>query len=365
MLPELRGLCNVGTVANMRQGRSLLFAALIAGVAVVSSPAAPAAGSHDLEELEVIVALNAAGDDKISVSDVSSDPTTGYTSLASDVAISMDQPSGSFRTSEDIDGGYVHPAAKLARPDPRGGLSYAVDTGELQVMAEDQGYEAVVFVVCTPQVRQLIDALLAPQEVPYGAPGSRCRGWYQEVDEPAIRATVHLRPDRDRYSSAVIRVAGAAAITFAVLGLGATLLRRGPLRHRSFVSWLLAVGSAVVVAPVGWMTVSIVLWLRGPPADPMLLGGGSDGEQVLRTLLPGLAFVIPALLPAAVLLSAARKPKPPPVPPAAAPAVPMWWPNEWWERWAAQAGAPPPSPPPPPPAPPGGTGWARPGGSGG
>jgi len=340
MLPERRRLCNVGTVAAMTRGRSLLLA-FVATVAIAAAPAAPAAASHDLLELEVIVALNAAGDDSISVGDLSNDSPASYLELASDVAVALDRPAGSFRTSSGLEGGHIHPDGKLATPDGRGGLSYTLDTGKLQLLAQQEGYEAVIVVVCTPPVRQVVDALVAPVGAPYGTPGNRCRGWYQEADAPPIRAVVQLLPDRDRYSSAMIRVVGAAAITFALLGLAATLLRRGPLPRRSTASWLLSIGSAVVLAPLGWATVSLILWLKGPPADPMLLGGGSDGEQVARTLLPGLAFLVPALLPAAVLLSAARTQGPPPKPPVAAgPPVPLWWPTAWWERWAAQGATP-------------------------
>ncbi len=352
MLPEPGRLCNVGTVGAMRRGRSLLVAWLVAAAAMASSTAVPAAASHQNDELEIIVALNAAGGDKISVLDIASAPDVNV-ELASEVAISLDRPAGSFRTSEDLEGGYIHPDRKLAQPDGRGGLSYALDTGKLQVLAQKEGYEAVIVVVCTPQVRQLVDALVAPQQAPSPPSGSRCRGWYQPVEAAPIRAVVQLLPDRGRYPWAVARVAGAAAIAFALLGLGATALRRGPLRHRSMASWLVALGAAGAVAPLGWAAVSMILWLRGPPADPMLLGGGTVGEQVARTLVPGLSFLVPALLPAVVLLSAKRKPPPPPAPAAPA-AAPTWWPTPWWGQWAAQGARPPgPAQPPAPGAPPG------------
>lgn len=365
----------------MGRGRTLLLASVVAAMATVTAPVAPVAASHELEELQVIVALNAAGGDKISVLDLAATPPDGYEALASEVAVSLDSPEGSFRTSEDFDGGYAHPDAKLAQPDDRGRLRWSLDTGKLQVLAQQEGYEAVIVVVCTPQVRQLVTALVAPQEAPFGSPGSRCRGWYQEVDDPSIRAVVELVPDRGRYPRAVLRVVGTAAIAFGVLGLAATLLRRGPLRRRSLASWLLSVGAALAVAPLGWTVTSVALWITGPAADPMLLGGGTDAEQVARTLLPGLAFLLPALLPAVILLSAARRPAPAPPGPvvAAGPPVPMWWPTSWWGHWAAsggpQAPATPPAPPPagPPPAgppalapPPGsGSGWVPPGAGGG
>ena len=351
MLPEHGPLRNVGTVAAMRRGWALLLASLVAAVVVSLSPT-PAAASHELDELEIIVALNAAGDDKISVVDITG-ASGRSVGLASDVALSLDRPAGSFRTSHGFEGGFIHPDAKLTQPDERGGLSYPLDTAKLQLLAQQEGYEAVIVVVCTPQVRQVVDALITPEEAPHATPGSRCRGWYQDVDAPPIRAVVQLLPDRDRYSSAMLKVAGATAITFALLGLGATALRRGPLRRRSTASWLLSLGALAVVAPIGWAAVSAILWLTGPPADPMLLGGGTDGEQVARTLVPGLAFLVPALLPAAVLLSTARKEVAPPAPAvAAAPAVPTWWPTWWWQHWAAQAPPPAPSPPLPPPVPP-------------
>jgi len=326
----------------MRWGRTLPFALLICAGAALALPAAPAAASHDIDELKITVALNAAGDDKISVADLNAEPDRGYLGLASDVAISLDRPPGSFRTSKDVDSGYVHPDAKLIQPDRSGGLSYAFDTAKLQLLAQKEGYGAVIIVVCTPRVHQVFKALVAPARAPFALPGSQCRGWYQEVDDPPIRAVVHLQPDRARYSSAVVRVVGGAAITLALLGLGATLLRRGPLPRRSLASWLLSVGAAVVVAGMGWSVVSVVLWIRGPAADAMLLGGGGRGEQVARTLLPGLVFVVPALLPAAILLSAARKEETPPVGAVpAGPPVPMWWPTVWWGQWAEQAASPP------------------------
>jgi len=184
-----------------------------------------------------------------------------------------------------------------------------------------------------------------------------------------VGAVVHLQPDRARYGWAMSRVAGTAGIAFAPLGRAATLLHRGPLRRRSPASWLLSIGAALPVAPVGWFAFSTILWVAGPPADPMLLGGGTVGEQVARTLLPGLALVVPALLLAAVLLSAARRQKPPPAPPAPA-ALPLevWWPAPWWQQWASQGGAAPvpASPPAPSPSPPSGSsGWTQPGAGGG
>ncbi|MEO5678066.1 MAG: hypothetical protein ABIS47_00170, partial [Acidimicrobiales bacterium] len=307
-------------------------------VALATVLAGPASANHDDKELEVVVALNAAGSDRISVRDATFD-STSFTTLASEVAIALGRPPGSFRASEDLRGGAIHPDAKLAQPDERGGLSYALDTGQLQVLGQRDGYDAIILVLCTPRVHQVVDALVAPQEAPYAKPGSRCRGWYQPIDEPAIRAVVQLLPDRQRYPGAVTTVAGAAAIAFGLLGLGATLLRRGPLKRRSLASWLLSLGAALVVFPAGWSAVSIALWVRGPAADPMLLGGGSDGEQVVRTLFPGLAFLLPALLPAVILLSAPRRPRPPPPAPGApaAPPLPTWWPVDWWRHWAGQA----------------------------
>ena len=366
MLPERRRFRNVSTVATMRRGRSLVVAWLAAAAALAVCRPVPAAASHQNDALEIVVALNAAGEDKISVLDLAG--TSDAHELASDVAISLDRPAGSFRTSTDLEGYlYIHPDAKLTQPDGRGGRQYALDTGNLQVLAQQEGFEGVIIVVCTPQVRQVIDALVAAEDAPYGTPGSRCRGWYQQVDDTPIRAVVHLLPDRGRYPWAMSRVGGTAAITFALLGLGATLLRRGPLRTRSLASWLLSIGAAVTVAGIGWATVSLVLWITGAPADPMLLGGGTVGEQVARTLLPGLAFLVPALLPAAILLSAPRRQQPPPPPAAlAGPQAATWWPTAWWERWASQGMAPPvPARPPPPPPHGGGPGWTPPGAGGG
>ncbi len=324
---------------NMSRARAALSFSLVAAVALIGLLAAPAAANHDDKELEVIVALNAAGRDRISVRDATFD-STSYLSLTNDVAGALDRPSGSFRTSENLDGGVIVPDAKLSRPDGRGGLGYGVDTGKLQVLAQRDGYDAVIFVVCSPKVRQLVESLVAAEDAPYGSPGSRCRGWYQPVDEPTIRAVVHLFPDRQRYPAAVLHVVGSAAIAFGLLGLGATLLRRGPLKCRSVASWLLSAAAAVVVGPAGWGIAALVIWLSGAAADPMLLGGGTIGEQVARTVLPGLIFVVPGLLPAVILLSAAAKPKlPPPSPGPTGDALPLWWPAQWWQQWAAQAGA--------------------------
>lgn len=353
MLTCARPLCNVGTVATMNRRHGALAAVLVGAAACVLVLAAPAAASHDDRELQVIVALNAAVGDKITVSGAPSD--TGYLGLASEVAEALDQAPGSFRASEDLQRGSIHPNDKLAQPDGRGGLTYTLDTGKLQVLAQGQGFDAVIVVLCTPKVHQVVDTLLAPQAAPYARPGGRCRGWYQPPDEPTIRAVVHLLPDRQRYPAAVLRVAGAAAVSFGLLGLGATLLRRGPLQRRSLASWLLA-AAAVLSIPLTWGAVSLALWLSGATADPMLLGVGGPGEQVARTLLPGLAFVAPALLPAVILLSAPGRERPPPTAPhgPAAPPVPSWWPTSWWQQWAAAGGTPAsPGASPPPPRPPG------------
>ncbi len=358
MLTCARRLCNVGTVATMTGRLGALATVLVGAFACVLVLAAPAAASHDDNELQVIVALNAAGGDRITVYDATSDT---YEGLASEVAEALDQAPGSFRASEDLHGGSIRPNDKLARPDGRGGFTYTLDTGKLQVLAQGQGYDAVIVVLCTPKLHQVVDALRAPQAAPYASPGSRCRGWYQPPDEPTIRAVVQLLPDRQRYPAAVLRVAGAAAISFGLVGLGATFLRRGPLKRRSVWSWLLA-AAAVVTIPLTWGAVTLAFWLSGAAADPVLLGGGGAGEQVARTLLPGLAFLAPALLPAVILLSAARKERPPPADRygTVAPPVPMWWPTPWWQQWAAAGGAPA-APGPAAPPPPGPSGWAPPG----
>ena len=297
------------------------------------------------------------------------------------MAVALDRPVGSFHPVEDLDGAHVDLDAKLARPDARGGLAYALDTARLQLVAQRRGYHALIVEVCTPRVRQLVDALVAPEPSPGANPGSRCRGWYQPVDDPPIRAVVQLAPDRRRYPLAVGRVVGAAAIAFGIIGIGATLLRRGPLRRRSLVSWLLAAGVGLAVVALGWSTATFALWLSGAPADPVLLGGGSVGEQVARTLLPGLVFLLPALLPPAILLTVPRRDSKPAVPAAPiGPPTVTWWPAAWWPQWAAQGAPPgvppgggptalpvdqarPPLPAPtPPPAPPAGPpGWALPG----
>lgn len=344
----------------MHRGRIAVVGALLGvllGLLATAGPGArSAAANHDDKELEVVVALNAAGRDRISVRDATFD-TTSYVILATEVAVALDRPVGSFRASEDVDGGFVELTAKLAQPDRRGGLSYTVDTGKLQLLAQHNGYDAVILVVCAPKVRQIVDALVAPQSAPYASPGSRCRGWYQPPDEPAFQAVVQLLPDRQRYPAALLRVAGAFAISFGVVGIGATLLRRGPLQRRSLWSWLLST-AAVLAIPMGWGTVTLALWASGAAADPVLLGGRSVGDQVARTLLPGLIFVVPALAAVVILLSAPGAKRSPPAPPGpvAAP-PPAWWPAAWWQQWAAQGSAP---PRPPPTAGPDGSGWSPP-----
>ncbi len=318
--------------------------------------ARPAAADHDDHELWVTVAINAAGGDRITVTDDSFD-MAAYVGLGDDVAVALGRPPGSFRVVEDFGDLVVELDDKLATVDRRGGLSYTLDTGDLQVLAQREGFTAVLVEVCTPKVRQVVDALVAPQPLPDFVP-SRCRGWYQPVDDPAIRAVVQLDPDRHRYPSAVARVAGTAAIAFAVLGLGATLLRRGPLKRRSSASWLASIGSLLGVTSIGWAVVTFALWWSGAAADPVLISGGKVGEQAARTMLPGLAFLLPALLPGAVLLTVPRREKRPPAQPVprapAGPPAPIWWPTAWWSQWAARS-APPTEPlpgrqhhPPPP-----------------
>jgi len=349
-------------------------AAILVAVAGSGTLARPAAANHQATTLWVTIAINAAGGDRLTVTDDGL-ASTGFSPLASDVALALDRPAGSFRSVEDIDGAHVLLEDKLAQRDGRGGLRFALDTGKLQLVAQDRGYDAVAVEVCTPWVRQVVDAMVAPEASPNSDAGSRCRGWYKSVDDPPIRAVVQLAPDRHRYPLAVGRVVGTAAITFGLLGIGATLLRRGPMRRRSWVSWFLACASVLAVLPIGWGATTLALWWSGAVADPMLLGGGQVGEQVARTMVPGLVFVLPALLPASVLLSVARREPPPrvaaPLALAPGPPAPAWWPTAWWSLWAAQGG-PAPRPPAPPPAPgtqpPGGpgdptapSGWALPG----
>ena len=352
----------------MRRGR-LRFAAaavaLVAAVVPIVLAAGPAAASHNQQddELWVTVAINAAGGDRLSVTDESTSGSRIWSGLAADVAIALGHRAGSFRTLEDYFGGYVELDDKLAIPNERGGLSWAFDTAALQLLAIDEGYEAVLFEVCTPRVRQVVNSILAAEELPYDSPGSRCRGWYQPVDDPPLRGVFELAPDRQRYPRVVGRTVGVAAIAFGIFGIGATLLRRGPLRRRTVASWIVASAAALVTAPLGWGVATVLLWWNGSAADPVMLSGGSVLEQVMRTIGPGLVFLLPALLPAGVLLSVPRQAAPPPTPftpaawPAAAPPAAAWWPAAWWPQWAAGQGQPPgwswpPAGPPPPP------GWA-------
>lgn len=317
-----------------------MAAGLLMAAVLATFGARPAASSHAVEDLLfVTIAINAAGQDRLSIAGDLSDPTisTDYVALASDVAVALDRTPGSFRSERDFEGAAVVLDDKLAEPDERGGLSYALDSGSLQVLAQRAGFEAVIVELCTPRMRRVVAALVAPESVGWSAPGSRCGGWYQPVDEQPIRAEIQLRPDRQRFPRAVGRTVGAAAITFGILGIGATLLRRGPLRHRSLVSWLLASGSLLLVALIGFTATALILWWTGAANDSMLLGGGSVGSHLLRILLPGLAFGVPAFLPATILLSASKKPKiPPPAPRPPGPATPIWWPAERWTQWAAQ-----------------------------
>jgi hypothetical protein len=383
----------------MDRGRATLLimaSSLVAVVALSLALARPAAANHDQEDdqLWVTVAINAAGGDRISVTDGTESADGPFIGLAGDAAVALGHPKGSFKAHEDFDGAYVALREKLTRPNERGGLSWGVDSGNLQLLAQQRGYEVLILEVCTPRVRQVVDALITPESPGFSSPGTRCRGWYQLVDDSPIRAVFELSPDRDRYPRAVGRAVGTAAIVFGVFGIGATLLRRGPLRRRRPASWVLAVVPALLVATVGWVAVTVTIWWNGSAADPVLLSRGSVGEQVARTMLPGLVFLLPALLPAALLLSVPARekpaPAPPPVWPGAAPQPAPWWPRAWWPQWAAQhpQGQPPPpgwggpgsrpdGPPeaPPPgqsPAPPlpgpaagGSSGWATPGSGGG
>jgi len=298
----------------------------VAAAVVILADAGPAAANHEDRRLWVTVAINAAGRDRLVVTDYSLNSGNDLR-LASAVAVALDRPSGSFRAVRDLSGAHVVLRDKLARPDGRGGLSYALDSGKLQVLAQNEGYKSVIVEVCAPRVRQVFDTLVAPEASPHSSPLSRCRGWFQPVEDPSIRA--------------VFQLVGVAAMAFGLLGIGATLLRRGPLRRRSLASWLLSAGSVAGVIPLGWGAATLALWLSGAVADPMLLGDGSVGEQVARTLLPGLVFVVPALLPAVLLLSVPRKQKgpPPPAPSTLGPPEVTWWPVEWWSRWAARGGS--------------------------
>lgn len=390
----------------MHRGRisaTVVGAALVVVASLVLAWGRPAAANHNQEEdqLWVTVAINAAGSDRVSVTDDAVVDGRTWSSVAADAAVALGRDEGTFQTHEDYDQAYAEFDEKLAQPSARGGLSWSVDSGNLQLLAQTEGYEVLLLEVCTPRVRQVVNALVTPESLQFNSPGSRCRGWYQFVDDPPIRAEFELSPDRDRYPLAVGRAIGSAAIAFGILGIGATLLRRGPLHRRSAVSWVLGVGCALVLGFAGWTTVTVLMWWNGSANDPMLLSGGDIPEQVARTMLPGLVFLLPALLPAAVLLSAPRKEKPPPPPrptwPVAAPPAAAWWPQAWWPEWAAQnpqgqppptgwgsgpaPGGPPPPPTPPPPGqaapptgappmgppPPGGpsSGWAPPGSGGG
>ena len=366
------------------------MASALATMALLLVLGRPAAANHEQDEdqLWVTVAINAAGGDRMSVTDDTYAAGREWRDMGADVAVALGQSPDSFTSREDYDAALVELGNKLAVPDQRGGLSWSFDSGELQLLAQERGYEVLLLELCTPRVRQVVNALVTPESLDYRTPGTRCRGWFQFVDDPPIRAVVELSPDRGRYPRAVGRSLGTAAIAFGALGIVATLLRRGPLRRRRAASWVLAVASAVMVAGSGWLVVTIAMWWNGSAADPVLLSRGSIGEQVARTMLPGLAFLLPALLPAALLLTVPRREKPPPAPLPAWPGTPPpqqapWWPQAWWPEWAAQhpqgqppppgwgAAAPSPAPPqtnppphPPPPAPPP-SGWAPPGSSSG
>jgi hypothetical protein len=358
MLPEHRRLRNVGTVANMiRRIVVSALGALFAWLAVSVAMAGPAAANHssDADEMWVTVAINAAGADRVSVTDENFVSERRWEGVASEAAVAIGRPEGSFEAFDDIDSAYAELDDKLARTDDRGALSWAFDTGNLQLLAQREGYDVLLFEVCTPRVRQVVSTLMAPQPSDFDSPGSRCRGWFQPVDEPAIRGSVQLTPDRNRYSSAMNRTIAAAVNTLVVLGIGAFLLRRGPLKRRSVGSWLVALGAAFGVSLFGWGLVTFTLWWTAAPADSVMLGEGSEGEQVARTMLPGLIFVLPALVPALLLLTVPRKER------VVAPIRPMgpppgaWGPGGPWQQWGGQSGPPPgpwgsaPAPPGPPP----------------
>ena len=102
----------------------------------------------------------------------------------------------------------------------------------------------------------------------------RLRG-FPEVDREQLVRFFRLT----RYGWAMSRVAGTAGIAFAPLGLAATLLRRGALRRCSPASWLLSIGAAVPVAPVGWFAVSTILWVGPRRGRRRLLTGASAVDR--------------------------------------------------------------------------------------
>lgn len=366
MLPEHRRLCNVGTFASMNSRRmavavlASLSASVLAAVAMAAVVGGPAAANHnqDGDEMWVTVAINAAGPDRISVTDENFVPDRDWTDVAAHAAVAIGQPEGSFDAFEDYDSAYAELEAKLTRTDDRGALSWAFDTGALQLLAQQEGYDALLFEICTPRVKQVYNTVMSPPPSRWDSAGSRCRGWFQPVEESPFRGTVELSPDRNRYPAAVVRAAAAAATTLVVLGLATLLLRRGPLKRRSIGSWLIALGSAFGVSAFGWGLVAFSLWWTGATHDPVMLGQGSVGEQVARAMLPGLIFLVPALAPALILLTAPRKEKAAPTSPPAGPRQGMWWPppgtwphggGSWQTAPLGGPWGPAPVPPGPPP----------------
>lgn len=313
-------------------------AAVVAAVLGWLALAGPASAAEpDKGDLTILVVLNAAGDDVVSISDDEAGTVELRARLAERVADHLGIPPQRRR----IDAGYetlVHVDGKLAYI-AGGRFEVPVDTGPLQVQAAENGYSALAFGVCAPKVRVEAHTVQSPFPAGIGPVLSPCRGWYLATDEAAVTGAITYLPDRERYPAAIGRAMLAAAVLGGGLAAGAWLLRRGPMRWRSWLSWLVVLGAGGAVAAGGWAVTTIALLVSGAAADPVLLGGGSAAEQALRTMLPGLLFAAAAAVPAAVLLSAPGKPAVAATMAGAgvgAAVEPVWWPRSWWPVWAAQ-----------------------------
>ena len=268
-----------------------------AAAAVVAAPG-PAAADHQ-GVLQVTVGLSAAGPDGVDLLGVEEREAEVVQGVVAALAL----PDGSWRSSSAPGSGVsLEPDLPLAVLQPDGRFRYDVDTGALQLLAQRHGYDEVVLQVCAPRVSQRVEALVAPGSGHSGL--RRCHGWRLAADDQPVRARLVLAPGAGRFPAAVWRTIGVAAVAFGLLGAGASWLRQGPLRRRTWASWLLAGTSTVVVGGAGWLVTTVVLLVRDVGADAVLLGGGGVAEHVARTTLPGLLFLVPALLPAVVLLRA-------------------------------------------------------------
>lgn len=305
----------------------------------VLSPLGARAGAieRDRGDLYVVVVVNAAGGDVVTLSHDETATDSPGLELAGEVAARLGLATDRRRIDGDELETVIHVRGKVATI-VGDRFTVPVDTGPLQVIAADAGYSALFFAVCPPRVKVETNTVLSPSPDRVGPLLSPCRGWYVEVDDAAVTGDITLLPDAGRYPRALGLLALVALTGAALLGVGSWLLRRGSLHHRTWVSWLLGLGSVAGLGLVGWIVSVGVLMASGAATDPVLLRGGTVVEEVARTLLPGLLLIAAGTVPALVLLSAPRRrvtlPAAPIGPVEQSPA--LWWPLSWWPAWAQQ-----------------------------